>query len=575
MSARGSIFVSVSLGLVLTLGFVSWRADSAQNEPSGRKLAFLVGVNQYRHAKLDKLEFAEQDVNEMRSLLREQGYAVVLLKGEEASKQQIDSRLKTLLNDVSSRDLILIGLAGHGLQPDGSNEAYFCPYDANATIEAGKGTEPSHAQFPEKLLKITGSDGLIAQVDNSGAGKKLFFIDACRNDSTSGRGRGVAATIQAVPEQTWVLLSCARKERAFETKKLGGGHGVFFYHVLEGLRGKAADERGIVKWSRLAEYVSERVPEVVPSVIGGGAEQHPNELKNGSEIVALASITARPKPLDKPMLKLSEPTSEPTGFAGTRAGQVRDLGGLKLVWIPPGEFTMGSPVDEKDRSDDENLVQVTLTKGFWLGQHEVTQGEWQRVMQTTPWSGKENLKEGDNYPAMHVSWEGAARFCEKLTESERSAGRLPNDWEYSLPTEAQWEYSCRGGTKSPFSCPRTFPDLSDHGWWGGIGEGSWASAAKEPYVHTVGAKKANPWGLYDMHGNVWEWCRDWYAKELLGGTDPQGPSEGLGRVNRGGSWNSEFGLCRSAKRRRNSPDFRDFSLGFRLAVVPSGKLTGS
>ena len=247
-------------------------------------------MDEYQHAKLDKLDFAERDVDELAGLLRGQGYTVVLLKGEKGGTRRIDAALKDLLADVTHRDLIIVGLAGHGLQPDGSPDAYFCPYDANPTIEPGQGADPSCAAFPEKLLKITGGDGLIARLDNSGVGQKLFFIDACRNDASSGRGRGVAATMQSVPEETWVLLSCSRKERAFETKKLGGGHGVFFFHVLEGLRGKAADERGIVKWSRLAEYVSERVPEVVPSVIGGGAEQHPNELKNGSGVVALARI---------------------------------------------------------------------------------------------------------------------------------------------------------------------------------------------------------------------------------------------------------------------------------------------
>jgi general secretion pathway protein G len=130
-------------------------------------------------------------------------------------------------------------------------------------------------------------------------GQKLLMVDACRNDASSGRGRGVAAALVSLPEQTWVLLSCSRRERAFETKKLGGGHGVFFYHVLEGLRGKAADEDGEVTWGRLAEYVSKNVPKVVPDIIGGGAEQHPHELKSGAGVITLARITIRP-PLDEP-----------------------------------------------------------------------------------------------------------------------------------------------------------------------------------------------------------------------------------------------------------------------------------
>jgi formylglycine-generating enzyme required for sulfatase activity len=258
-----------------------------------------------------------------------------------------------------------------------------------------------------------------------------------------------------------------------------------------------------------------------------------------------------------------------SAFAGAKAGQVRDENGLKLVWCPPGDFTMGSPKDKKNRGDDENQVQVKLTKGFWLGQHEVTQAEWQRVMQTTPWSGKVFVKEGDDYAATFVSWEEVMKFCEKLTEQERRAGRLPFGWQYTLPTEAQWEYACRGGSKSRFSFGDDESDLSDYAWWGGLfGHGN---AKSQQYAHTVGQKKANPWGLSDMHGNVNEWCRDWYAKELAGGTDPQGPSEGSGRVIRGGGWDDPAGFCRSADRSGGKPDYLSSDLGFRLSAVLSGK----
>jgi len=256
---------------------------------------------------------------------------------------------------------------------------------------------------------------------------------------------------------------------------------------------------------------------------------------------------------------------------GTKAGQVRRENGLKtkLIWCPPGKFRMGSPKDETGRNSDENQVQVTLAKGFWLGQHEVTQAEWQRVMQTTPWSGKAYVKEGDDYPATYVSWNEAMKFCEKLTEQERSAGRLPSGWQYTLPTEAQWEYACRAGTRTRFSFGNDDSDLSDYAWWCGIfGEGN---AKSEQYAHTVGQKKLNPWGLSDMHGNVWEWCRDWYGEELAGGTDPLGPSRGSVRVFRGGSWFYPARDCRSALRSWLAPGNRLSCLGFRLAAVPSGR----
>jgi formylglycine-generating enzyme required for sulfatase activity len=255
-----------------------------------------------------------------------------------------------------------------------------------------------------------------------------------------------------------------------------------------------------------------------------------------------------------------------TSFAGTHAGQVRDINGLALVWIPPGEFTMGSPKDEKQRGDDENQVEVTITKGFWLGQQEVTQAEWKRVMQTTPWIGKERVKQGDNYPAMNLSWVDAMKFCEKLTEEELSAGRLPSGWHYTLPTEAQWEFACRAGTRSRFSFGDNEGDLPEYAWFY---KNTYEADGK--YAQLVSQKKPNPWGLYDMHGNGSEWCRDWYAKKLAGGADPQGPSTGSYRVYRGGNcFNSAEG-CRSAHRSTYRPVLRFGSLGIRVAVVSSGR----
>jgi formylglycine-generating enzyme required for sulfatase activity len=217
-------------------------------------------------------------------------------------------------------------------------------------------------------------------------------------------------------------------------------------------------------------------------------------------------------------------------FVGTKAGQVREDNGLKmkLVWCPPGQFTMGSPNDEKGHLLDETQVPVTLTNGFWLGEHEVTQAEWKHVMKTSPWSGTIYVKEGDDYPATYLTWDDAMKFCEKLTETERGARRLPRGWKYTLPTEAQWEYACRAGTKSRFSFGDDESNLGDYAWFA---KNAWH--AGEKYAHLVGQKKPNAFGFYDMHGNQRDWCRDWYGDKLVGGTDPQGPSAGSQRVFRG------------------------------------------
>jgi len=248
---------------------------------------------------------------------------------------------------------------------------------------------------------------------------------------------------------------------------------------------------------------------------------------------------------------------------GARAGEERDDNGLqmKLGWCPPGTFNMGSPQSEADRYDNEAQVPVTLTQGFWLGKYEVTQGEWERVMRTTPWRGQKSVKEGPRYAATHISWEEATEFARRLTEQEREAGRLPKSLNYTLPTEAQWEYACRAGTKTAYSFGDNSAMLSEYDWWSG-------NTDRQQYAHEVGLKKPNAWGFYDTHGNVAEWCRDWYANQLPGGNDPEVTTEGTDRVFRGGSWRYRAGICRAAARRQDTPGVRSKSnrLGFRLAL---------
>jgi formylglycine-generating enzyme required for sulfatase activity len=225
---------------------------------------------------------------------------------------------------------------------------------------------------------------------------------------------------------------------------------------------------------------------------------------------------------------------------------------------------MGSPVTERGRCNDETQVFVGLTRGFWLGQHPVTQGEWDQVMDSNRsffslhGAGAKIVKGRDTsrLPVEQVSWGRAVEFCRRLTEREKEGGRLAEGHEYRLPSEAQWEYACRAGTATAFSC------------------GDALSAESANYNNhlrrttEVGAYPPNPWGLCDMHGNVWEWCLDEYHRELPAGRDPliKG-SAGARRVCRGGSWNNGAPLCRSASRGQNPPGARSSLLGFRVALV--------
>jgi formylglycine-generating enzyme required for sulfatase activity len=186
-------------------------------------------------------------------------------------------------------------------------------------------------------------------------------------------------------------------------------------------------------------------------------------------------------------------------------------------------------------------------------------------MSTTPWKGHKYVKEGSDYPAVFVSWNDAMSFCQKLTEKERSTGRLHRDWEYTLPTEAEWEYACRAGTRTQHSCGDDVDELGRYAWFKNT-----ADDIGETYAHEVGKKLPSAWQLHDMHGNVWEWCRDVYAKKLPGGNNPEITSPGSYRVNRGGSWGYSREYCRSAYRGAYTPSERRLKVGFRVALVPSG-----
>ncbi|MFM8582475.1 MAG: formylglycine-generating enzyme family protein [Planctomycetaceae bacterium] len=251
---------------------------------------------------------------------------------------------------------------------------------------------------------------------------------------------------------------------------------------------------------------------------------------------------------------------------GMTPGEERNDNGLgmKLAWCPAGTFTMGSPKSEVGRYEDEEQVEVTLTEGFWIGKYEVTQGEWESVMGTTPWQGEKSVKQDPKCAATYVCWDDAIEFASRLTRQERAAGRLPAGWSYSLPTEAQWEYACRAGTTTVYSFGNKAGQLSEFDWWQG-------NTGQQQYAHEVGSRKPNPWGLYDLHGNVAEWCWDGYEKQLPGGTDPRVNPQGMSRVFRGGAWRYRAEICRTAARRNDTPGVRSRSNRLGLRVILSGE----
>lgn len=217
--------------------------------------------------------------------------------------------------------------------------------------------------------------------------------------------------------------------------------------------------------------------------------------------------------------------------------------GMTFVRVPPGSFVMGSPETEPGRDSDETQHRVTLTRAFYLQTTEVTQGQWRAVMGNSP---SRFSVCGDGCPVERVSWKDCQEFALRLNGKEGTT-------RYRLPTEAEWEYACRSGTTGPY-----YDELDRSGWHEGNSGGG---------TKPVALKAPSAWGLYDMHGNVWEWCLDWYGNYPAGSvTDPEGPSTGSSHVCRGSSWSDRPRFCRSANRGRNGPSHRGDGLGFRLAA---------
>ncbi len=235
---------------------------------------------------------------------------------------------------------------------------------------------------------------------------------------------------------------------------------------------------------------------------------------------------------------------------GRAAGEVREFGGIEMVWCPPGTFTMGSPADEAGRLGDEGQVRTKLSHGFWLAKTEATQKDWERSMGTNS-----SYYKGEGLPVERISWNEASTYVAKLNETSP----LPAGWKWALPTEAQWEYACRAGTGTAYHTGKSLDGRQAKIKTPGDAAGT----AK------VGSYEPNAWGLHDMHGNVREWCADWHAQTLLGGTDPTGPESGTIRVRRGGSWNHEVAACRSASRHKGPSDDSNSDLGVRPAIVPA------
>ena len=277
------------------------------------------------------------------------------------------------------------------------------------------------------------------------------------------------------------------------------------------------------------------------------------------KVMGAGRSTARPPPQEK---KTHKPPRSQGSAKSPIPGEAFVIPSceIKMNWVAAGRFQMGSPASEAGRSTDEGpQTEVTISRGFWLGTHTVTQEEWRAVAADgSGLNAEPGYFRGDRLPVEQVSWNDCEQWLRELNTLEEA--RLPHGFQYRFPTEAEWEFVCRAGTSTRFHSGNGEEQLDEF---------AWCSGNSRSQTHVVGEKKPNAWGFHDMHGNVWEWCADWYGPFPGGSvTDPRGALFGTNRVFRGGSWGVAASRCRSAYRVWNKPGYRDYTVGFRVALAP-------
>ncbi|MEQ8791499.1 MAG: SUMF1/EgtB/PvdO family nonheme iron enzyme [Pirellulaceae bacterium] len=553
-------------------------------EPLAGRWALLIGVDDY--TELEDLRFAGADMRALRERLIASGFPErqVFLMHDDADeshyrpiRENIEKQLKLVMGLAEQGDLVLVAFSGHGVHLDG--KSYLCPTEADLN-------RPKETMVPV--------DTFYQQLRGAPADLKLMLVDACRDDPRPPGRRSAAplpskqefnSTFERPPEGLVLLSSCRAGQVSVEDEEFG--HGVFMHFVLRALEGKAdGDGDGAVSLGELSRYSAGETKVYVARKFN---EFQTPGLRGDLSIEAL----------DFPLR------------AASAKPELTNSLGMKLNLIPAGEFRMGSEESPSATArafggkaeyftDEHPRHNVRITRPFYLGAYEVTRGEFRQFMEssgyvvdserdgqgaygfnaTTQKFEKHSsryswltpgFQQSDRHPVVNVSWRDAVAFCEWLSEKE---GRT-----YRLPTEAEWEYACRAGAGTRFQSGN---DVEGLALVGNVADASarqrisgvnWAIRARDGYVFTapVGSFRPNGFGVYDMHGNVWEWCLDRYGEDYYSTSpleNPSGPEESESRVIRGGGYYFKPANSRSAFRAGYSPSSRNNSGGFRVVMKP-------
>jgi len=522
------------LGVVLL--FLLAVSGFAQENSAPKKFALVIGNGNY--ANITKLNNPVNDANDIAVALQGLGFTVdKVLNGTLDQMESAAIRLKNRLS-ASKNSYGFLFYAGHGVQSNGEN--YLIPVDANIQSESF---------LRQRAVSV---QSMLDELNDAGNELNVVVLDACRDNPFSWRrsgSRGLQVVGNQPADSVIVFATSAGSTAADGT----GRNGLFTSHLLNNLKTPDLE---------VTEVFRRTMGDVLRS---SGNQQRPAVYNQFAGLAYLGSRPAsnaptQPTPALAPQ---SAPTIQPA------ASPVRPVPD-NFVRINGGVFTMGSPANEPERDNDEGPQHQVTLSGFYMEKYEVTQKEYQKIMGTNP----SNFK-GDNLPVENVSWYDAIEYCNKRSEKE---GLTPTylrngdnvTWNrnangYRLPTEAEWEYACRTGTKTPFSTGNNITTSQANY----NGNNPYNNSAKGEYRRKtlpVGSFAPNGWGLYDMHGNVFEWCWDQYYKYTSREpqTDPIGEVSGDYRVNRGGGWFNTAAIIRSANRNGSSPSERNSNLGFRL-----------
>ena len=550
--------------------------------PAGNRYALLIGVNEYAKP-IRSLRYCVNDTKLLAESFEKSGIPkenIFLVTDDcpaerRPTGENIRHQIEIVTQLMEPDDQLIISFAGHGVLIDG--KSYLCPSDTNLNNKNS----------------VISRDWAFDQLEKCKAKQKVFIIDACRDEVAFGDQRALSGArtledpIGADTHGFILIASCDKTQQSWEHSNLK--HGVFTYFLAQGLAGAAQDEDGYVSVMNLFQYASGKTKKYVYREFNRA--QVPTFRQGGEMTDFYLAKLERSNPT--PIAPTPAPAPVQTTSQPPKAGErrVEKVNGVEFAfrWCPPGTFMMGSPESEKGHNminpcgndppyiTRETLHQVTLTKGFWILETEVTVGMFKAFVSETgyepkaipaPGFDKENTEyswrnpgysQDDNHPVTCVSWNDAVKFCKWL--GEKTGQNI------TLPTEAQWEYACRAGSTTAF-------------FWGNVLNGDRANCNGEnPYGTTTEGKyigkttpvysyASNAWGVNDMHGNVCEWCQDWFEEDYSDKsvTDPAGPSSGSERAVRGGCYVFDAEECRSARRGRNKPDCRSKAGGFRCVM---------